>query len=208
MAKKKNKKSNRNDARGFNTGGTTTTSSNNTTTSSISSTSNHNKMKTSLVKIKSNQASTSKIIQSSSSYHQQKKKETLDLVGKSTRSIQVTSEAYNELMMLLDDIKQSIYEEKNDDDGDDDDDDDANSWMKSMIAPLLHDISMENKRLVKKVTSLVRCHNYLVVSYSYSMVPGTMVPGMVLGTIPLAAVTACTYFLVFGTTTIFCCILT
>jgi hypothetical protein len=131
-------------------------------------------MKSSLVKIKSNQASTSKIIQSSSSYHQQKKKETLDLVGKSTRSIQVTSEAYNELMMLLDDIKQSIYEEKNDDDGDDDDDD-ANNWMKSMIAPLLHDISMENKRLVKKVTSLVRCHNYLVVSYSYSMVPWYLV---------------------------------
>ena len=87
----------------------------------------------------------------------QKKQETLEKVGKSTKSIQVTNKAYHELTNLLDELKKSMY-------GDDDmnticggsgSDTEFDKKGKKTRKPIIH-VSMDNKRFVKKVTFLVR----------------------------------------------------
>ena len=77
-----------------------------------------------------------------------KKNETLDLVGKSKGTIEVTKLAHQELMILMDEVKKSLDTEKEEEKND--------LIGKRIYTTLVDDVSMENKRFVKKVSTLVR----------------------------------------------------
>lgn len=94
-------------------------------------------------KKKSNRNDTRGYSTGQNNHFMKKKQETLELVGKSTGTIEVNKLAHQELMNLLDEVKKSLDEEKEEGGSD-------------MIRPLVDDISMENKRFVKKVSTLVR----------------------------------------------------
>ena len=86
--------------------------------------------------------------------NKQQQQDTLEKVGKGTRTIQVTSKAYEELIILIDQLKKSLS------DGEQvkcDIDSSKEMSQKKRKRPIVN-VSMENKRFVKKVTFLVRTY--------------------------------------------------
>ena len=146
---KKKKKSLRNDARGYNTGRNDNTPS--------SSTKNVNGAKGSTNSTTGRNASRNANYNNSShtNYKSKKEETLLDKVGKSTRSVQVTTKAYKELMACMDELKQSMFENHiTSNDGRLGDIMQYNDATRSMTS-VIGNISMDDKRFVKKVTFLV-----------------------------------------------------
>ena len=142
---KKKKKSLRNDARGYSTGRNTTASS---STKNVPHGANNTKSTTS--------KNTNNSFSSSNMNYKSKKEETLDKVGKSTRSVQVTTKAYEELMACMDELKQSMFGNNNYIGSNDGSirDMQCNDGTRNMMS-VIGNVSMDDKRFVKKVTFLV-----------------------------------------------------
>jgi len=92
--------------------------------------------------------------------HLSQQQQTLEKVGKGTRTIQVTSEAYAELIILIDQLKQSMCNTSTCSDAEEGIKYDSDYSSKKISiqnsehkSPIVN-VSMENKRFVKKVTFL------------------------------------------------------
>jgi len=81
----------------------------------------------------------------------------LELVGKSKQSVDISRKAYNELMNLIDEVKQSLglYHRSGIQDEAKVNHDQAEVGQSLRSERVIDDVSINNKRLVKRITFLV-----------------------------------------------------